>query len=63
MENQSRKIIQIAAVYDLNDEMDVVYALCNDGTLWAIFPGSGMRTRNNWIELPKIPQPVTGEQS
>lgn len=52
MKNQSRKIIQIAISPD--KELDFIYALCNDGTIWVIV--IGVTGELEWIQLPAIPQ-------
>jgi hypothetical protein len=44
-----RKIIQISASA-LNDGNDVLYALCDDGTVWYTCDDK------NWIQLAEIPQ-------
>lgn len=42
-----RKIIQIAAVPDM------LFALCDDGTLWRI----NRRIEGDWIQIPMMDQP------
>ncbi len=42
-----RKIVQITASGDVNDS---VYALCDDGSVWAI------SNLHGWTEFPAIPQ-------
>jgi hypothetical protein len=45
-----RKIVQITAVPGADNGESSIYALCDDGTLWAL-SHSGQ-----WHELPAIPQ-------
>jgi hypothetical protein len=51
---KKRKIIQIFAIPCGSAEMEsnstIVFALCNDGTVWAI------GRKDNWSKLPDIPQ-------
>jgi len=51
MFNKKRKIIQIAPVYIAANNKVVVFALCNDGTVWHSDP------KGVWIEVIDIPQP------
>lgn len=37
------------------DSNDILYALCNDGTIWKSYFG------NSWIRLTDIPQPEDTE--
>ncbi|GJM05038.1 MAG: hypothetical protein DHS20C09_10290 [marine bacterium B5-7] len=53
MEDQGRKIIQIAISPDNDNQQDFVYALCNDGTLWVI---NVSETQSEWVILSGIPQ-------
>ena len=52
----TRRVVQITAT-SAEDAAVVIYALCNDGTLWAI-----VNDRNpQWSQLPPIPQPGDDE--
>ena len=46
-----RRPVQIAAAFDGHDEESIVYALCNDGSIW--YYGS---TLQRWYSLAPIPQ-------
>lgn len=48
-----RKIIQIQAIPTPNDEIESIYVLCNDGTVWWRTP-----RLEQWVQLPEVPQPV-----
>ncbi len=63
----TRKIIQISAIPDSENNLSGVFALCDDGTLWwsAVTDDSGA-----WIRLRDIPQDrrpgtpvVTGQEA
>ena len=43
----TRRIVQVAVS---GGETDVVYALCNDGSLWEMWDD------HNWHRLPDVPQ-------
>lgn len=47
----ARRPVQIAAAFDRNDELLVVYSLCNDGSIWSFDSSAG-----RWYDLPPIPQ-------
>ncbi len=49
-----RKIVQITATPgdDVAGSADVVYALCNDGSLWELYN----EDEGKWSRLPDIPQ-------
>lgn len=49
-----RKPVQLAVRPGNEDWNPVVYALCDDGTIWSLLDGVG----GGWQELPDIPQPV-----
>jgi hypothetical protein len=51
----TRKIIQISAIPDSEHNWPGVYALCDDGSLWAINYCPAVTTA--WWQLPPIPQP------
>lgn len=46
-----RQVVQIAAAAGQN--VDVLYALCDDGSVWAI---ASLKTEVPWRRLPDIPQ-------
>lgn len=53
-----RHIVQICSsgsIGDKTDEVDYIYALCDDGSLWTA--RSGPLTEWSWIRLPNVPQP------
>jgi len=50
-----RKVVQIAAT-GLKDASDVVYALCDDGSILSLIVDAG-----EWYEEPPIPQPPQGK--
>ena len=60
-----RKIIQISATaHDgAGDEASAcwIYALCDDGSVWAMNGYGGSKKR--WFMLPPIPQPTTDVDS
>ena len=45
-----RKIIQISAIPETQNEYSTIYALCGDGTLW-------YHVKDGWEQLPDVPQP------
>ena len=47
-----RRVVQIAAA-TLNGRVPVVYALCNDGTMWAKIDGK-------WLRIEDVPERVQG---
>jgi hypothetical protein len=52
-----RKIVQISAVPGNSDSLwGDVYALCDDGTVWAASCGAHIE-HASWYQLPPIPQP------
>jgi len=53
-EKKARKVVQIATS-SVPDEPDILYALCNDGTIWSL--NLGARTENHWQRAKDIPQP------
>jgi hypothetical protein len=56
-----RKIIQIAAAYDDGD--DRVFALCDDGTVWAHIEKNALVNRaEGWERLMAIPQEQSSKQ-
>jgi hypothetical protein len=56
-----RKVIQITA--GPADDSVLIYAVCNDDSIWKLFRmGDGM-SRPFWERLPDIPQPFEGEES
>lgn len=52
--NSKRKIIQITAT-SVEDEADILYALCDDGTLWWTHP-MWVGEKDTWIKVRDIPQ-------
>lgn len=56
-ENTTRKIIQIAAT-SVEDEADIVYALCDDGSLWWTHP-HWIGEQDTWRKASDIPQEET----
>lgn len=54
-----RKVIQItggeaASSDDLNIIYRVLFALCDDGTMWRF----NLTTTEGWVQVTEIPQPV-----
>ena len=49
----SDRVITQIAVSSCEESVDVVYALCNDGTVWEQPQGCSRK----WDRLPRIPQP------
>ena len=49
----SRKIIQIAVSPGAEDLSDLIYGLCDDGTLWCALNSSELP---DWELLPPVPQ-------
>jgi hypothetical protein len=47
-----RKIVQIVAT--ATEGVDTVFALCDDGTVWAHCPQGDS---DGWRRMPRIPQP------
>jgi hypothetical protein len=47
----ARKIIQVAI--DASGTPAVIYALCDDGTLWCRFDLEGRQ----WLQVEDVPQP------
>lgn len=52
---EPRKIIQIAATPSTSDEHHMLYALCNDGTLWY---GNGNVNKTEWVPIEPVPDAV-----
>lgn len=52
-----RKIINIAAIPETPDNYGQLYALCNDGSVWAQQIGT-----DEWVLISDIPQSEIGEQ-
>lgn len=53
-----RKIIQIAVSHDTENDVTIVNALADDGTLWSGFNhwvGSGKPAVFQWDQLPALP--------
>jgi len=48
-----RKAIQIVATNEPGGSGDIIYALCDDGTLWAIHFRDVF---GDWIPVPAVPQ-------
>ena len=55
-EQATRKIIQIAVTPDTDSYDPVVFALCDDGTVWL----RGPLGDDEWRAQPPIPQPSDG---
>ena len=53
MINKSRKPVQIA-VSSMEGESDLLYTLCDDGTIWFT---SAQHDSPSWEQLPNVPQP------
>lgn len=54
-----RKIVQIAAIPEApNDVGECLYAVCDDGTVWAFRSqlASEIRYEKKWRRLPDVPQ-------
>ncbi len=54
--NPKRKITQITATAEPGSGSDLLYALCNDGTLWWIAPQISGLAGNDWRRVQDIPQ-------
>ena len=52
-----RKVIQIAANSEGDTTDALVFALCDDGTMW----GRQIVMDGVWVQLPPIPQPAAKE--
>ena len=52
-----RRIVQISAVPENAEYYGMIYALCNDGTVWGILEGGA-----HWDDLPAIPQPEPAQK-
>jgi hypothetical protein len=51
-----RKIIQISATADTSADWGVIYALCDDGSVWGmVCPTGSTRSTEDWKKLPPIP--------
>lgn len=53
--NNKRKVIQIAATADPGATSDLLYALCDDGTLWWIEPQL-RGDKDIWRKVRDVPQ-------
>lgn len=53
--NNKRKIVQIAATADPGATSDLLYALCDDGTLWWIEPQL-RGDKDIWRKVRDVPQ-------
>lgn len=49
-----RKVIQIAATDAAGNKSSIVYALCDDGTMWV---GYWARGGFEWEQIPNVSQP------
>lgn len=52
-----RRIIQIAATPETENEVACVYALADDGRVW-FFANPGKSWPGAWTPLPNLPQPL-----
>ena len=50
-----RQVIQIAATATDDAAADMLYALCDDGTMWELYLGGNKGLQ--WKEIPDVPQP------
>lgn len=57
--HEPRKVIQIATHYDSDSAIYVLYALCNDGSMWINYDLLGGELA--WKKIPAIPEPDEGE--
>ena len=53
----TRKVVQIAAWGEGENTEACLFALADDGTVWASSPQYPARGLNGWLRLPSIPQP------
>jgi hypothetical protein len=53
--SKQRKVIQIEAA--VCDDQEFLYALCDDGTIWASDLRKNLRDESAWISLENVPQP------
>lgn len=47
-----RKIIQVSVAPESDHYPELIYALCNDGTIWKL----DIKYGDGWIEIENVPQ-------